>query len=183
MMRHQLHTFMRRHLSGFRQFTIAALLDRQIDQHRAGLHAFQHFPGNQLRCWTAWNKRRANDNILLGNMFCDQCLLALLIIGAHFFGITAFGFSAITIIGFNHDKCATQALYLLGSGAPHISGADNRAQTLGCRNGLQTGNAGTHNENPRGRHSARRRHHHRQSATIFGGCIEYRLISGKIGLR
>ena len=106
MMRHQLYALMRRHFTGLRQFAIAALLDGQINQYCAGLHAFQHFFGDQFGGRAARNKRRANDNILLGNMFGDQSLLALLIIGAHFFGITAFSFAAIFIIGFHHDKCA-----------------------------------------------------------------------------
>ena len=180
MVRHQLHALIRRHFSGFRQSAIAALLDRQINQNCAGLHAFQHFFCDQFGGRAARNKRRANDNILLGNMFGDQSLLALLIISAHFFGITAFGFAAISIIGFHHDKCAAQTLHLLGSGSPHIGGADNCAQTLGCRNSLQTGNACAHNKDARGRHRARRRHHHWQSAAIFGSCIKDRLITGEI---
>ena len=182
-MRHQLHALMLGHFTGFGQFAITALLDRQIDQHRAGLHAFEHFLGDQFRRRTARNKRRADNNILLGNMLGHQCLLALLIISAHLFGITALGLAAIIFIGFDHHKCAAKAFHLFGSGAAHIRGTHNRAQTFGRGNGLQTGNARAHHENTRRRNRARRRHHHWQGAGIFRGCVQHGFIAGQIGLR
>ena len=182
-MRHQFDALMLGHFTRFRQFAITALLNGQIDQHRTGLHALQHFLGHQFRCRTARNKRRANHNILLGNMLSHQSLLALLIISAHLFGVTAFSLAAIIIIGFHHDKCAAQTFNLLGGSAAHISGAYNRTQTLGCGNGLQTGNTCAHHENARRRHGARRCHHHWQGAGIFRGRIKHGFITRQIGLR
>ena len=176
-MRDQLDAFMLRHLTGFRQFAIAALLDRKVNQNRAGLHAFQHFLGHQFRCRTAGNKRGTDDNILLGDMFGYQSGLTLLIIGTHFFRITAVRLATFALIGFDHDKCTTKAFHLFGSGAAHIRGRHNRTQTLGGCNGLQTRNACAHHEDTRGRNRTRCRHHHWQGTTILCCCVQNRLIA------
>ena len=110
-------------------------------------------------------------------MLGHQSGLTLLVIGTHFLGITAFGFTAFALIGFHHHKCAAKAFDLLGSGAAHIGCRHNRAQTLGGCNGLQTRNACAHNENARGRDRARRRHHHRQRPAIFSRGVKHRLIT------
>ena len=182
-MRNQLDAFMVCHLAGFRQFAIAALLDCQINQNRPRLHAFEHFLGYQFRCRTARDQRRANDDILFGDMLGYQCGLAFLIIGAHFFGVTAVGFAAFAFIGFDHHKCAAEAFDLLGSSAAHIRGRHNSAEAFGGRNGLQSRNTGPHDKHTRSRNSPGSRHHHRQGATIFRGRIQHGFITGQIGLR
>ena len=177
------HALMAHNLARLGQFAIAALLHRQIDENRARLHAFNHFARHQFGRRASGDQRRANDNVLLGNMLGDQFSLPLLIIRAHFLGVAALCFAAVARIGLDHDEGAAQAFHLLSGSRAHIRCADNRAQPLGRGNRLQARNTGPHNENPRRGYRACRCHHHGQGAVIFCGCIQHGLIASEIGLR
>ena len=61
--------------AGLRELAVAAALGRQIDDHRAGRHAFHHLRGDQHRRLLAGNHRRRNHHVALRDDSAQQFAL------------------------------------------------------------------------------------------------------------
>ncbi len=169
--------------TGNSAFDIAAALNRQIDQHRTRAHGSDHFLRHQTRGRTARNKRRGDDDILLGDMVGNECCLFGLIVLRHFLGIAAGGFRRLELVVLDRDELRAKRGNLFLRRRANIGGGHDCTQTARGRNRLKTGNARPHDENLGGGNRARCRHHHRHGAVIDFRRIDHRLITGKIGLR
>ncbi len=112
----------------------------------------------------------------------DEFSLSGLIFGRHLRGIAAGALALDTLhILDENGLCAQRHDLFLGRSA-HIGGRDLRAQPpRGC-NRLQARDADPHDEHARRRDGACGGHHHRESAAIFGRCVQHRLVTGKIRL-
>ena len=165
--------------SGSRQWAVAAPLDREIDDHRARLHAFDHLLRDEDRRRPAGDQRGGDHDVLRLHVLGDECRLLLLVFGRQLLGIAAGG-RRIRDIG--EDELGAKALDLLLGRLAHIGRRDDGAEPPRRGDRLQAGNADAHDEHLGRRHGAGRRHHHRKGAAEIGGGIDHRLVAGEIGL-
>jgi hypothetical protein len=63
-------------LAGAGELDVAALLDRQVDDHRAGLHRLDHLAGDQPRRRLAGHQRGGDHHVGGGDVAGDDLALA-----------------------------------------------------------------------------------------------------------
>src|SRR5262245_30834877 len=156
------HTIMDHDVARSRQRAIAAALDREIDDDRAGLHGLDHLLGHEHRCRAAGDQGGGDDHVLALDVLRHQGGLALLILARQLAGVAG-GRRSIGET-FDEDEFRPEALNLLAGGGPHVGGRHDRAETAGGSDGLEPGDAGTHDEDTGGRNGTGGGHHHRKGA-------------------
>ena len=108
--------------------------------------------------------------------------LALLIIRPHFARVAARRLGAFAVGVFHLDEGRAEAFHLFLDRRAHIERADDRAEAVRRRDGLQPRHAGAEHDDL-GRHDgARRRHHHRQDLAEAVRRVDHRLVAGNIAL-
>ena len=162
---------------------VAALLHRQIDQHRARLHRGDMLARHQHRRLAPGDQRRGDDDVLLLDVLGDQRRLLALVVVGHLLGVAARRLGLFELLVLHRDEAAAQALHLLLDRRTHVGRRDDGAQPLGGGDGLQTGDADAHDEGAGRRHRARRGHHHREGPAVLAGRVDHRLVAGEVGLR
>ncbi len=170
-------------LSGLGELRVAAALDREIDDDRAGLHALDHLLGDELGRGPPRDQRRGDDDVLALDVLGNQRGLLLLVGVRHFLGVTAGGLGLLELIVLDRDELRAERGHLFLDRRAHVGGGDDGAEPPRRGDGLETGDADAHDEDARGRHRARRRHHHRQRAAEFCGRVDDGLVAGEVRLR
>ena len=170
------------HLAQFRADNIAASLDRQINNHRSGLHALNHFLGHQNRCLAARDQCRGDDDILFFDVLGDDLFLFLKVFRRHLLGVTALGLGFFFHFRINLQELPAKALNLFLGGGAHIRRRNDGAQTLGRGNGLQASNTDAHDKGASRGDRARCGHHHREGTTEFTGRIKDGFVPRQVGL-
>ncbi len=165
-------------LTGLGALTVAALFNRQIDNHRTRLHIINHRLGDQGRGRTARDQGGTDGNIGLLQRFMDLLGLTLLEVLARFLGVTASGFHILHAV--DHQEAGTKALHLLLCRHANVRSGNDSAQTARGGDRLQTGNTGTHDQNAGRGNGARSGHHHRERTAIFGCGIKHGLVTGEV---
>ena len=170
------------HLAAFGQGTVAAVIDGQIDDHRAGLHGLDHLLGDQDRCRAPGDEGGGDDHVLtLQGLGQEGCLLFLIGV-AHLLGVAAGGLGLLEFLVLNRQEGGAQAFDLLLGGGPYIGGRDHGAQAASCGDGLQTGNARAHHQHLGWTHRSGRRHHQGENLAIDRRAVEHRLVAGQVRL-
>ena len=113
-------------LAGLRAFHVAAALDREIDDHRAGPHRGHHFARDQARRRAAGDERRGDDDVLLLDVVADERRLLRLVLLGHFLGVAAGGFRRLELFVLDRDEFGAEAFHLLLRRGPHIGRGDDR---------------------------------------------------------
>ncbi len=148
------------------EITDAALRDGEIDNHGARTHRFRLCFRHQHRRRSTRNERRGDDDVLLGQVLCDQRSLLGLILSTHRFGIARSGFCLFELFIFDSDEFGAERSHLLFRRRPHVGCGDDSAKTARSGDGLQAGDTDAHHEHPRGGNSAGGGHHHRKRTAI-----------------
>ena len=164
------------------QLAVTALLDREIDDNRARLHAFHHRFRHQNRGFTARNKRGADDDILLFDRLGDQVGLLLPIACAHFLGVAACGLRLLELFVDDGDEGCAQAFHLFFRRGTHIGRRHDAAQAARGGNCLKPGHACTHHQHAGGGNGSGGGHHHREAVGENRRGFDHGLIARKIGL-
>ena len=167
---------------GFDPFHIAAALDRQIDDHRAGPHRGHHVLTDQPRRRAPRDQGRGDDDVLLLDVLGGECGLLGLILRRHRLGIAARRLRVLELLVLDGEELRPQALHLFLGRRPHVGRRHNGAETPGRGDRLQAGNAHPHDEHLRRRHRAGRRHHHRQRAAVLLRRIDHRAVTRQVRL-
>ena len=170
------------HPVGLRALDIAAALDGEIDDDRAGPHRRDHLLGDQARRRPAGDQRGGDDDVLLLDVLGHQRRLLGLILLRHFLGVAARGLRVLEFFILDRKKFRAEAFDLLLGCGTNVGRRDDRAEPARGRDRLQAGDADAHDEHLRGGNRAGRSHHHRQRAAVFFGRIDHRAIAGEIGL-
>ena len=170
-------------LAGDGALDIAAALDGEIDDHRAGLHRRDHGGRHQLRRRTAGDQRRGDDDVLLGDVLGGQRRLLGLVFLRHFLGVAAGGLGGLELLVLDGEELRAERGDLLLGGGTHVGGGDHRAEAARRGDGLQAGDADAHDEHLGGGHGAGGGHHHRHGAVVDRGAVDDRLVAGEVGLR
>ncbi len=174
----------RRHrLAELAALDIAALLHREIDDHRARPHHRDHLARDQHRRLAAGDQRGADHDVDLLQRLGDVLALAAGEILAHLLGIAAGRLHRLHRLEIDREEGGAEALHLLLGGEAHVGGRDDAAEAPRRGDRLQPGDAGAHHQHARRRNGAGRGHHHREGAAEFVGGVEHRLVAGEIGLR
>ena len=111
-----------------------------VDDDRTFGHVAEHFRANQPRRRFAGNQRGRDGEIGFGELFGHGFLLAFLIGGGGFSGVTAVVFEIFLI--FDVDETGAERFNLFLNRRSDVRGIYLCAETFGCGNGLKSGNAG-----------------------------------------
>jgi len=170
------------HLAGFRQLAVASPLSGEIHDHGARLHGGDHLSRDQPRRRSSRNERRRDHDVLCLDMPGNQLFLLRLVGLRHRLGITSgcLGLAELRVL--DCDELGAERGDLLLGRRAHVGRGDDAAESSRRRDRLQTGDADTHDEHLRGRHRARRRHHHRHGLMQHRSCIDHRLVARKVRL-
>jgi hypothetical protein len=141
-------------LAGNREFAVAALLARHVDDDAAGLHALHHLGGDEPRCGFARNQSGGDDDVRVLGLLRVHLALGLLEALAHHLGIAAAARAFFLVIDL--DELAAQRHDLVGHFGACVVGAHDRAQVGGRADGRQAGDTGTGDKNLGRRNLARR---------------------------
>ena len=171
------------HFACDRTLDVAALLDREIDDHRPRLHAYDLRRRDQPRCRTSRDQRGGDDDVLLGDMPRHELGLRRLVFGRHLAGISTrpLAFDPGDVL--DEDRLRAQGLDLLAGRRAHVRRRHLSPEPPRGRDRLEAGDTDAHHEGFRRADRPRRGHHHRKRATIFGGGIEHRLVPRQVRLR
>ena len=161
------------------QFAVAAVLGRQIDDHRTGRHGRYHVGGNQLGCRFAGNKRGGNDDVDFFGLSHEQRHFGIDKGLTHFLGITVGRVGVFFILEF--QELATHGVDLLLHLGAGIEGTHNGAQRTGGTDGGQTGHPGTNHQHLGGRHLAGSGDLAGKEAAEFVGGFYHGTIAGNVG--
>ena len=161
---------------------IAACLDRQIDDDRAGLHRGDVRRRHQLRGGAAGDQGRGDDHVLLDDVGGGQVGLLGLIFGRHGLGVAPRRLGRLELLVLDGDEFGAQALDLLLGGGAYVGSRDDRPQTPRGGDGLKPRDARAHDEDLGGGHRPGGRHHHGEALAIGVGRLDHRPISGQVGL-
>ena len=164
------------------QLAVAAGLRRQIDDHRAGLHALDHLLGEQLRRRPARDQRGGDDDVLLLQVLGNDFGLLALELVRHLLGVTRRGLGILHRAFVDHDELAAKAFDLLLGRRADVRRGDDRAEPLGRGDGLQAGDADAHDEDPGRRNRAAGRHHQRERTAELRRGVDRRLVAGEVVL-
>ena len=157
---------------------VAALLGRQVDDHRARLHGDDGAGRDELRRRLAGDQRRRDDDVAFLGVLREQRLLGREERLAHLLRVAALALAALLEVQF--DELRAEALDLLARRGARVEGADLGAEALRRRDGREPGDAGADDEHPGrgdlagGRHLARD-----EAAEVLGG-LDDRAVAGDV---
>ncbi|SAK64881.1 hypothetical protein AWB78_02268 [Caballeronia calidae] len=189
-----MHAMLHHHRVDFGERTVAAFLalelgtatGGEIDDHGARLHVLDRFDGNQRRSGTAGNQRRRDDDVRRLRTLVHLRRLPREPARRHRARIAADAFGRLAFfIGLERhvDELPAERFDLLLHGRTHIGRFDDRAETLGRRDRLQTGHARAEHEHARRFHGARGGHQHGHEALVVLAGHQHRLVPGDVRLR
>ena len=170
----------------FRALDVAALLDGEVDDHRARLHRRDRLGLDQLRRRPAGDQRRRDHDVGGLAALVDDRRLPRHPRGRHRPRVAADAFGDFLLLGglVRHvDPLGAERFDLVLDRGPHVGRLDHRAQPLGGRDRLQARDADAHDQHPRRLHRARRGHQHRHEPAVFVGGEHHRLVAGDVRLR
>ena len=175
------HAAMLDHLSRPSQRAVAAVLGREIDDHRAGTHAVHHVLGDQHRRRLSGDQRGGDDDVDVPGLIGEEGHLSGDELGAHFLGVPAL--ARTVLIELNLEELGAQALDLLFDRRPRIESAHDRSEPARCANGSQTRYAGADHEHLGWRDLAGRRHLAGEETSVKARRFDHRAIAGDVGHR
>jgi hypothetical protein len=149
----------------------------QVHDHRSWMHALDHVFGDQDRSLLAGDRRRGDDDVVLGHDLGHELALLLVELLAELLGVAALVLGGFGL-EFHFDELAAETLHLLLHRGADVVGLHHGAQALGGRNRLQTRNPCSHHEHARGGDRARRGHEHREHAREFVRGDQHGLVAG-----
>ncbi len=170
----------------FGQRAVTTLVDRHVENHRTRLHRLDGVFADQHRCFAAGNQGRGDNDIGLLGALMHQLGLTSHPVGRHLPCITAnaLGDFPFLIRDERHiQEFRAQRFDLFLHRRPHIGGLDYRAETLGSRDRLQTGNARAHDQHARRLDGTGGSHQHRHETLIRICRHQHRFVAGNVGLR
>ena len=118
-------------LAGLGELAVAALLGREVDDDRAGLHQLDHVLEPQLGRRLARDERRRDDDVDLLGLRAEQRVLGVEELLAHLLGVAALPLARL--LDRDGEELAAERLHLLLGGGAHVERADDRAEALARR--------------------------------------------------
>ena len=115
-------------LAGLRVLAVAALLGREIDDDRAGLHQLDHVLEPQLRRRLARDQRGRDDDVDFLRLRAEQRVLGVEELLAHLLRVAALPFARL--LDRDGQELAAERLHLLLGGGAHVERAHDRAEAL-----------------------------------------------------
>eukprot|EP01022_Parablepharisma_sp_SALTPOND_P035049 TRINITY_DN939_c0_g4_i4.p1 TRINITY_DN939_c0_g4~~TRINITY_DN939_c0_g4_i4.p1 ORF type:complete len:1248 (+),score=348.87 TRINITY_DN939_c0_g4_i4:2480-6223(+) len=173
-------------LAGLGQGAVAALVDRHVQDHRAGLHGLDGVFADQDRCLAARDQGGGDDDVGLFGALVYQLGLALHPVRRHRTGIAAHALGDLFFLIRQEghvEEFRAQRFDLLLDRRTHVRRLDHRAQALGRGDGLQAGHTGAHDQHARGLDGAGGGHQHGHEALVGVGGHQHGLVAGDVGLR
>ena len=128
-------------LAGLRQGTVAALLSREIDNHRAGFHALDHALRYQFWCRFAGDQSGRDYDIDLHRLCGKQGHFGLEKRVGHYLCVTAFAFALFLDIYF--EKLGSHARDLIFTSRTRVKSAYYCPQRSGRTDGRESGDTGS----------------------------------------
>ena len=164
----------------FGQFTVASALHGHVKDDRTRLEAFYHRFGDQDRGFLSRDLRRGNDDVGSRHARSDQFQLLAVMRFAQFLGVTP-RVLRLLVRGVQRDKLRPQAFHLPFDHGAGIESLHHRSQPFGRGDGLQSGHAGSQDQNPGRGDRARGGHEHGEKPLKRVGRHQYGLVSSHGG--
>ena len=161
------------------EFAITALLGREIDDHAAVFHGFDHFGADQPGRGLAGDERGGDDDVHLFGLGREQGHFGGDKFRAHGLGIAA---RAAALLGkIQHEEFRAHALDLLLDLGAGVEGAHNGAETAGRADRGQARHARADDQDFRGRNLASSRDLTREKTPEMVRGLDHGPVAGDVG--
>ena len=142
-----------------------------------------HRFGDQHGRGAARDQRGGDDDVLLGDVAGGERGLFRLVFRRHFLRIACRGFGGLELFILDRDELGAERGDLFLGGGAHVVGGHDRTEAAGRGDGLETGDAGAHDEHLGRGNGACGGHHHRHGAAIDLGAFDDGAVAGEVRLR
>ena len=154
----------------------------EVDDDGTRLHALHHVLGHEPGRGLAGDRGGGDHHVVGRDHRCHQLALLAVEVLSECLGVAARVLGR-TGLELHLDELAAETLHLFFDRGPNVVGMDYAAELLGGGDGLETGDAGAHDEHLRRRDGAGCGHHHREHLGQVVRRQNDGLVAGDVALR
>ena len=175
------HAELLRDLVALGEGAVAALLGREVHDHRAVLHAHDRAGRDELRRGHAGHDGRRDDDVRVLGVLGDEGLLGRDVGLAHLLGVAALALARL--VELELEELGAEALDLFLHRGPRVERLHDRAERARRGDGGEPRDARAHDEHLRGLHPSGRRHLPREKAWERGRSLDDRAVTDGVRRR